>query len=314
MDGCVYTRHFERNYRNTMNKRQLEYFLKVYEHKSISRAAAGLFITPQALSKTLSSLEKELGTELFTHKSNQIVPTPQAALLASHAKTLIMEYDLISNHLFSSKPMKKNLLLPCSYDVPDLFPASFFHNFGKEHEDTVLKIVELPDRDILTRLDHGDCELAIVSGPLDATRYQLFPLISLAFCLVVHKNHPLARQASVSVNDLKDIPLVIKDSANPLSNAQYCELLRNDAMPDIVLESSDSHLIHKMVIEDHAVGLSLLYLAKKIRSDRIRILPFQEHWFTKTLYLASRKNTVLSHCATAFSEAIRTFISLQVPE
>ena len=85
-------------------------------------------------------------------------------------------------------------------------------------------------------------------------------------------------------------------------------------MPDIVLESSDSHLIHKMVIEDHAVGLSLLYLAKKIRSDRIRVLPFQEHWFTKTLYLASRKNTVLSHCATAFSEAIRTFISLQVPE
>jgi DNA-binding transcriptional LysR family regulator len=305
---------FERKYRNTMNKRQLEYFLKVYEHKSVSKAAAGLFITPQALSKTLSSLEKELGTELFTHKSNQILPTPQAALLAAHAKTLIMEYDLISNHLFSSNPKKKNLFLPCSYDVPDLFPASFFHSFGTDHTDTVLKIVELPDTDILARLDNGDCELAIISGPLDATKYQLFPLVSLPFCLVVHKNHPLAENSSVSVKDLKDIPLVIKDSANPLSNSQYCELLKNGAMPDIVLESSDSHLIHKMVIEDHAEGLSLLYLAKKIRSDRIRILPFQEHWFTKTLYLASRKNAVLSYSAAAFSEAIKTFISLQAPE
>lgn len=58
-----------------MNQRQLQYFLEVYNRKSVSQAAKALFISPQGISKTIASLEAELGVELFIHKSNHIIPT-----------------------------------------------------------------------------------------------------------------------------------------------------------------------------------------------------------------------------------------------
>ena len=72
-----------------MNERQLKYFLEVYSKKSITMAAKELFITPQGLSKTINSLEKELQVQLFEHHQNKIVPTANAAKLAIHAKNIL---------------------------------------------------------------------------------------------------------------------------------------------------------------------------------------------------------------------------------
>ena len=48
-----------------MDSRKLTYFLKICETGSIARAADALFISQQALSKALDSLEQELGVPLF---------------------------------------------------------------------------------------------------------------------------------------------------------------------------------------------------------------------------------------------------------
>ena len=54
-----------------MNVRLLEYIVKISEKKSITKAAAELFITQSALDQQLIKLEKELGTQLF-HRSKMI--------------------------------------------------------------------------------------------------------------------------------------------------------------------------------------------------------------------------------------------------
>ena len=55
-----------------MNIRQLEYFVKVYESGSFFKAADSLFISQQALSRALATLEQELNAQLFyrNHKVN----------------------------------------------------------------------------------------------------------------------------------------------------------------------------------------------------------------------------------------------------
>ena len=46
-----------------------EYFLKIVEEKSISKAAAKLYVTQPALSKYIRRLESSLGFDLIDHKS-----------------------------------------------------------------------------------------------------------------------------------------------------------------------------------------------------------------------------------------------------
>ena len=52
------------------------------------------------------------------------------------------------------------------------------------------------------------------------------------------------------------------------------------------------------------MGMSLLYLARKIRSDRIKILTFEEDWLVKKIYLVTSKNNVLSPEAKILRSAL----------
>ena len=56
-----------------MTNRHLEYFLKVYEERSIKKAADALFITPQGVSRTILELEHELEMMLFIRDGTSMI-------------------------------------------------------------------------------------------------------------------------------------------------------------------------------------------------------------------------------------------------
>ena len=61
-----------------MSPRQLEYFLEIYNQKSIKKAAEKLIISPQAVSKTIKEIEEELGVKLFLRGKKSLEPTAEA--------------------------------------------------------------------------------------------------------------------------------------------------------------------------------------------------------------------------------------------
>ncbi|MBO5260674.1 MAG: LysR family transcriptional regulator [Coprococcus sp.] len=287
-----------------MNQRQLKYFLSIYKHKSITKAAEEMYISPQGISKTLALLESELGVSLFEHKSNSIVPTKAANRLACHAKNLLAEYDYITNSLFTDGNTKNELLIHCSYDVPQLLSPVFFSEFNARHPEILIKLQEYPDADILNAVSKNKIELAIVAGPLNYKKLNCELLCSEPFCIVVNKGHPLASYKEISIRQLDDVPLAVKDMSNPDSIQQYDELLKNNIIPNIIIETTDAHLIHKMAEDNIAAGMSLMYLAKKIRSPNIVVIPFKEKWLSKSIYIVSNKNDTLSYIAKTFKECL----------
>ena len=292
-----------------MNQRQLKYFLEVYSLSSITLAAQNLYISPPGLSKTISSLETELGVQLFIHKHNQIQPTSEAARLAIHAQHIINEYDVISNQLFKDNTTIKNLPIFCSYDVPQLIPASFFHEFNTEFPEIRLDIKEYPDDYTIKKVENNKVELAILPGPFKPHTIEYSHLCTEQFCLVVNKDHPLAKYDSIPFSKIAGESVVIKDSLSYTSLHQLFSYFYSDQAPNIILETSDVHLIHQMAENNYALGISLMYLAKKIRSDKIKVLTFEEDLLVKNLYLVSNKNNVLSNEAQLFKKALTDFFN-----
>ena len=60
---------------SSMDIRDYEYIVTIAEQKSITRAAAQLFITQSALTKFLQRTERSLGVALFLKKGNQFLLT-----------------------------------------------------------------------------------------------------------------------------------------------------------------------------------------------------------------------------------------------
>ena len=63
-----------------MNIRQIRYFVKAAQLQNLTAAAKAVFISPQALSKQIISLEEELGAALFERKRARYELTPTGRL------------------------------------------------------------------------------------------------------------------------------------------------------------------------------------------------------------------------------------------
>ncbi|MCR5144667.1 MAG: LysR family transcriptional regulator [Lachnospiraceae bacterium] len=295
-----------------MNERQLKYFLEVYTHKSISKAAQNLYVSPQGVSKTISSLEDELGLKLFKHGHNKIQPTADAALFAVHAQNILNEFDVISNKLFKEKNTIMTLPVYCSYDVPQLIPTTFFKDFVETYPHIRLCLREFPDEYIIQKIEKNEVELAIVPGPFDPTKITSSHLCTEDFCVVISKENPLSKEDHLSLTALSQEPIVIKNSMSYTSLNQIYSFIQSQQTPNIILETSDVHLIHQMAENNCAIGVSLRYLANKIKSDKIKVMSFEEDWLTKKFYIIYNKTNILSSQALAFKNALQDFYENQI--
>lgn len=61
-----------------MELRQLQYFMQICESGSILKAANNLYITQQAVSKSIAALERELGASLFYRTAKGVVQIGRA--------------------------------------------------------------------------------------------------------------------------------------------------------------------------------------------------------------------------------------------
>src|ERR1700736_3866274 len=79
--------------------RQLRGFLLVARHRSFSRAAAALFITPSGLSVLIRELEAQLGFRLFDRTTRHVAPTTQGNDLLAVARRSVEDFDSAVAHL-----------------------------------------------------------------------------------------------------------------------------------------------------------------------------------------------------------------------
>ena len=79
-----------------MTIKQLEYFMAVARSLSFTEAAAEMFISQPALSRSIASLATELGVPLLTRNHHSVALTPAGQLLASELPNLRKELERVT--------------------------------------------------------------------------------------------------------------------------------------------------------------------------------------------------------------------------
>ncbi|GAA4075334.1 LysR family transcriptional regulator [Actinomadura miaoliensis] len=72
-----------------MDVRQLEYFLAVVDHGSVSKAAMALYLAQPSLSQAIRSLERDLGQTLFHRIGRRLVLTEAGRVLIEPARQVV---------------------------------------------------------------------------------------------------------------------------------------------------------------------------------------------------------------------------------
>lgn len=82
-----------------MTIQQLKYFLKVCDSGSMAKAAEELFLSHQALSKSIRLLERELSCPLFRRTGTGLVLTEHGKLLRQRAQGMVESFECFCGDL-----------------------------------------------------------------------------------------------------------------------------------------------------------------------------------------------------------------------
>ena len=192
-----------------MNTYQLRCFLAVAEYLNFTKAAEHLHVTHPAVSQQIRNLEKELNTTLFERSTRSVKLTHAGSIFLGDARQML-EIAGRAKHRFNDPDTEttESLALgtnnyPSLCHLTDTLAA-----LRQSHPTLHPRLHVIPFQHIFRRLDDGDLDAVIAfreTARNHATYKELTKAPLVCLCTM---DHPLANAASITLDQLRDTPLV----------------------------------------------------------------------------------------------------------
>lgn len=154
------------------------YVMALCQKRSFSKAAKSLYISQPALSKAISSLEKELGAVLFDRSTNDLQPTEACLFYLQCAKQIADTENSIHDYFNSLRNLEAGTLsigttsFYCCYSLPRSLQP-----FSRLHPGLQINLIEqTSNQQLLAMLKNGTLDLALSVNPhgFEAFQRQFF--------------------------------------------------------------------------------------------------------------------------------------------
>ena len=197
--------------------RQLQAFSLVAQHRSFSRAAEALFITPSGLSVLVRELESQLGFRLFDRTTRHVVLTKHGQELLPVAQKTLTELDGTVSRIGRSATESSRLL---RVGAAPLVAANVLPEAIKEfrgHRPNVrIQVHDCEPALIIPMVESGDIDIGLRVMFERARGLRLVPLFRFCFMVVRADTDPGFRRSSTTWTALKGERLISLVPSNPL--------------------------------------------------------------------------------------------------
>ena len=199
-----------------MELRTLRYFLAIASERNITKAADILHVTQPTLSRQLSALEKELGTTLFVRSKHALTLTDDGILFRQRAEDIVDMVDRTENEFTGRTSMVGGTIaLGVAESMGGRTFAKLIKMFSDTYPDVRFDLFNGMTDTIQDCIDSGTIDLGLLLEPIDTTRYEFMRLPQKELWgILVHRDHPLATQSSVSPQDVIGQSLMLPDRAS----------------------------------------------------------------------------------------------------
>jgi DNA-binding transcriptional LysR family regulator len=238
----------------TFSIRQLEHFVAVVEAGTISRAAEQLFMSPSAVSGSLSELERALATDLLIRRRGRgVTLTATGAHVLTKARALLSDAAEL-NYLSRSgtDSLTGPLAVGCFVTLAPTVLPTLLAEFTTRHPDVTVEFLEGSQTELQERLVDGELDLAVLYDRDLTVPLERSVLDSPSAYAVFGQQHPLANQTSVTLEELASWPLVVFDA--PPSFSYVMSLFDARGLtPRLAYRTQSSELTRSIVARDPAM-------------------------------------------------------------
>jgi DNA-binding transcriptional LysR family regulator len=198
-----------------MEIRQLRTFLAVANARSFLGAADTLYISRQAVSKTIQQLEDELNIELFVRNQNGAMMTPAGIYFYPRAATLVADFDKLQKEMQSiESSYRPNLNIYMALGIYSIFAKKLMDYSQRHKNEMTINIGACMDSDCETILTDRRADAILSFTPLNNKTADTSIILKSPVMLLVKKDMPLALKDNPGEDDFRGIPLLLYSGGN----------------------------------------------------------------------------------------------------
>lgn len=271
---------------------QLKYAVSVSESKSMQKAAKKEFISQPNLSSAIKALEDEIGIQLFERSRSGVSLTNAGREFISYARQVLEQYELIEKKYIAGE--NKKIEFNVSMQHYTFAVNAFIDTIHKyDHEKYKLSIIETQTRKVIDNVKSLRSDIGIIAfnsynqkilmKSFEESNLVFHEIMRRETFVYLWKEHPLAGEKELTLEQLKDYPCLIFEQGDNTSLYFMEEAFSTYQYPRLI-QSNDRATSMELLIglNGYAVGTGLLkdsvngkdYLAIPLKEKEIMIIGY----------------------------------------
>ncbi|MGE7694280.1 LysR family transcriptional regulator [Lysinibacillus sp. NPDC094177] len=292
--------------RDILEIRHLHYFMAVCEELHFTKAAEKLGISQPTLSQQIRVLEDEVGMPLFDRIGKKIILTEAGSLLLRYGTEILDILQNVKDSIKDLKEMKSGEIrvgiMPSDLDYRITQLVIDFH---QKFPNVKLKI--LSSVEIVRQVLENEVDLGIAINVLPNDRLVTIPLCQEEYVLIVSKEHPIANRESISIVELKDLPVVIYPEGFVGREIVEETVKKHGFQLNSVLETNSVTSIINLVRANIGATIQPNQLIQQMNDPSLKIIHIQDYAPRRSLSIVYRVDRYVSQATKALIEQIKEY-------
>ncbi|WP_020203256.1 MULTISPECIES: LysR family transcriptional regulator [Cupriavidus] len=223
-----------------MELRQLQYFVRVVELGSMSRAALDLDMVQSAMSQQISRLESELSTRLLRRTTRGVTPT-EAGLAFFREAQLALRHAEQAKRAAHHARLSGTVSVGLAPTTASMVGVPLMRAMRERYPDVRLHMVESLSGHLGAMLNARQLDLAVLFDTHVARRWSVMPLLEETLFLIrSRKALPAGAEAGLPTRlrmaQLQDVPLIMPTGLHGLRSTLDAAFARAKIVPQVVQE------------------------------------------------------------------------------
>lgn len=299
---------------------QLSYIVKISEAGSINKASEILYVAQPSLTSSVQEVEKEVGFKIFHRSGRGVSLTPEGAEFVLYARQVIYQYELLMERFGKAENVKRKFGVSCQHYS---FAVKAFVELVKEYDmlQYDFAIRETQTKDVINDVANMRSEIGIlymsdfnrsaINKLLRTSGLQFHHLINCNAYVYLWSGHPLAKNSSITFEELRDYPCLSFEQGD-VASFYYAEEILSTSEYLRTIKANDRATMLNLMIGLNGYTLCSGIICEELNGTDYLAVPFKADSVNESSVMEvgyiTKNNIILSSIGELYIQKIKDYL------
>ncbi|MBW1786809.1 MAG: LysR family transcriptional regulator [Deltaproteobacteria bacterium] len=291
-----------------INFNQLRAFYETARCLSCTEAAQRLCVTQPAVTAHLKLFEDFCDLKLFKKRGRRIHLTDEGQTLFEYAGKIFEFESEIEDTIEDLRELKRGVLrLGTTKTYARYFMPFLIGDFRKTYPHILIHLDEGSSLDMIQSLLEFKNQVAIVAKAIDHPDVTFIPFSQEKLVLILSPDHRLLRKKRVSLEDVADEPVIMKEIGSGTRRRVNELFAEHDISPNVLMDTGNTEFIKQLVQRGDGISFLVMEAVKvELEEGKLATRAIKGRQLMLDVSIAYLKNQHLSPPAMAFLDILGT--------